>query len=328
MDYRQLLRPAPFLLIFLFAAVAVGDLVQKLTEEPPPPPEIAGIAIPRFEALEPVIDFRLEGGDPAVEILPIPELGQGQWSAPKPQGVWTRGAVADLRLEFAAGGHRHLIMECLPTSGKRPVGSLRMTLNGLELGVIDLVPGWHRYRIALPEGAVHPGPNRVVLHFPDRGPAERLRRALLIRKLGWFLDDNVDVEILDDVRPVFLDLDAERVNILRSGTLEIPVVLDDRTDALQMRYRFSTGSGRADVVVEQSEDGGVGLDDGMRATMSAQEKSRGRIRIPLHGRRGSFVIRIRAYLETPGSQLVISSLRLVEEGDPTRRPWAAIRPPN
>jgi len=325
MDYRQLLRPAPFLLIFLFAAVAVGDLVQKLTEEPPPPPEIAGIAIPRFEALEPVIDFRLEGGDPAVEILPIPELGQGQWSAPKPQGVWTRGAVADLRLEFAAGGHRHLIMECLPTSGKRPVGSLRMTLNGLELGVIDLVPGWHRYRIALPEGAVHPGPNRVVLHFPDRGPAERLRRALLIRKLGWFFDDDLGVEDLDVPHPVSLALDAERVTIRRSGILRLPIVLDDRTDALQMRYRFSSGAGRAELVVEKSGDGSEGPSEILRASMSGIS---GRIRVPLHGRRGAYVVRIRADLETPGSQLLISSLRLVEEGDPTRRPWAANPPPN
>ncbi len=93
-----------------------------------------------------------------------------------------------------------------------------------------------------------------------------------------------------------------------------------------MRYRFPTGSGRADVVVEQSEDGS--LDDTMRAAMRSDERISGRIRIPLHGRRGPFVIRIRADLEPPGSHLLISSLRLVEEGDPTRRPWAANPPPN
>jgi len=328
MEYRRLLRPLPLILIFLFVAVAAADLVQKLTEEPPPPPEIVGPAIPSFVSKEPVIDFRLARGDPAVEIRPIPEFPQGQWSAPKPQGVWARGAAAEFRLELADGGHRALILECLPTSGKNPVATLHLTINEVDCGSLELESEWKKYRLVLPEGVVHPGSNRIVLRFPDRDQAAPPRRVLLIRKLGWFLGDNVDAEVLDGARPVSLDLHAERVNIRSSGILEIPVLLDDRTDALQMRYRFLSGAGRADVVVEQSEDGGVGHDDAMTATMTPDDGNSGRIRIPLHGRRGSFVIRIRADLETPGSQLVISSLRLVEEGDPTRRPWAAIRPPN
>jgi hypothetical protein len=328
MEYRRLLRPLPLILIFVFVAVAVTDLVQKLTEEPPPPPEIAGVAIPRFDVLEPVIDLRLPGGDPEVEILPVLELVQGQWSAPKSHGVWSRGAVAEFRLELAAGGHRVLSLECRPTSGKRPAGSLQVTVNGLDLGVVDLVPGWQRYHLALPDGAVRPGSNQVALRFPDRDPEERPRRVLLIRKLGWFFEENVDSDVLDGSHPVSVDLDAERVNIRRSGKLEIPVILDDRTDALQMRYRFPSGSGRAEVAVKQSEDGGVGLDDSMRASVSAEEQSTGRIRVPLHGRRGAFVIHIWADLGSSGSQLLISSLRLVEEGDPTRRPWAANPSPN
>ncbi len=328
MDSGRLLRPLPLVLIFLFAAVAVGDLVQMMIEEPPPPPEIAGTTIPYFEALEPVIDFRSDGRDLAVEIRPIPELARGQWSAAKPQGVWARGATAEFRLELAAAGYRELIVECQPASGNRAVGTLRLNVNGFDLGVVDLVPGWHRYRFVLPGGAVHPGSNRVILDFPDRDPTERPQRALLIRKIGWFLDDDVGVDVLDGGGPVSLDLSAERVSIRRSGVLEIPIVLDDRTDALQMRYRFRFGSGRADVVVEQSEDRGVGQDHTMRATVSADEKSAGRIRVPLHGRRGAFVVRIRADLGLAGSQLLISSLRLVEEGDPTRRPWAANPRPN
>jgi hypothetical protein len=313
-------------LIFLFVAVAVADLIQKLTEEPPPPPEIAGTAIPRFEVLEPVIDFRANGGEPTVEILPIPEVEKGQWSAPKTQGIWAKGAAADFQLELAAGGHRVLIFECLPASGKNPVRIFQLTINGVDCGSIELAAEWKRYRLVLPEGVVRPGSNRVDLRFPDRDPAARPRRALLIRKIGWFLDDSVDVEDLEGPRPVSVDLDANRVNIRRSGILEIPVVLDERTDALQMRYRFPSGAGRADVVVEQSEDGGH--DEAMRATMRPDESSAGRVRIPLHGRRGPFVIRIRADLEPSGSQLLISSLQLIEEGDPTRRPWAANPPPN
>jgi hypothetical protein len=327
MDNRRFLRPLPLLLIFLFVGVAIGDLIQKLTEEPPPPPEIAGSALPHFETLEPVIDFRLERGDPAVEILPLPELVRGQWSAPKSHGVWTRGAAAELWLEFATGGHRHLILECLPASGKRPVRSLHMALNGLDLGGLDLLPGWHRYHLAVPEGAVRPGSNRIVLHFPDRDKAERPQRALLIRKLGWFFDEN-GAEGLNLPRPVSLALDDERVIIRRSGILEIPIVLDERTDALQMRYRFSSGAGRAELAVEKSGEAEEGLSDVLRAEMGLDEKTSGRIRVPLHGRRGAYVIRIRADLETHDSRLLISSLRLVEEGDPTRRPWAASSPPS
>jgi len=326
MEYRRLLRPLPLILIFLFVAVAVADLVQKLTEEPPPPPEIAGAANTRFDAFEPVIDFRANRGDAAVEILPIPEFERGQWSDPKSQGAWAKGAAATFRLDLAAGGHRVLILECRPASGKNPVQKLHLTINGIDCGSIELKPEWKRYRLVLPKAVVRPGSNRVGLLFPDRNPAARPRRALLIRKLGWFLDKNVDVEVLNGARPVSLDLDAERVNIRRSGILEIPVVLDDRTDALQMRFRFSSGAGRADVVMEQSQDGII--DDAMRAAMRPTDKNSGRIRIPLHGRRGPFVIRIRADLEPFGSQLLISSLRLVEEGDPTRRPWAASPPPN
>jgi hypothetical protein len=326
MDYRRLLRPLPLILIFLFVAVAVADLVQKLTGEPPPPPEIAGSAMPRFEALEPVIDFRADGGEPTVEILPIPEMERGQWSAPKTQGTWAKGAAADFQLEFKAGGHRVLILECMPAKGKTPVRIFHLTMNGIDCGSNELAAEWKRYRFVLPEGVVRPGPNRIKLRFPDRDPAARPRRALLIRKLGWFLEDTVDVEVLEGPRTVSVDLEANRVNIRRSGTLEIPVVLDDRTDALQMRYRFPDGAGHADVVVEQSEGGG--FDNAMRATMSTEHSNSGRIRVPLHGRRGPFVIRIRADLESSSSQLLISSLQLIEEGDPTRRPWAENPSPN
>ncbi|MCJ7754448.1 MAG: hypothetical protein MUP13_07765, partial [Thermoanaerobaculales bacterium] len=144
MEYRRLLRPLPLILIFLFVAVAVADLIQKLTEEPPPPPEIAGTAIPRFEVLEPVIDFRANGGEPTVEILPIPEVEKGQWSAPKTQGIWAKGAAADFQLELAAGGHRVLILECLPASGKNPVRIFQLTINGVDCGSIELAAEWKR----------------------------------------------------------------------------------------------------------------------------------------------------------------------------------------
>jgi len=328
MEYRRLLRPLPLFLIFLFVAVAVVDLVQELRQVPEPPLEIVGSATPRFEALEPVIDFRLNRTDTGVRILPIPELAPDQWSLPERRGVWARSAVGELRLELAVGGHRTLLLECLPASGKRPVRAVRLTINGIGCGEVALVPGWGKYRVSLPEGVVRLGSNRIVLGFPDRDKAAKPGRALLIRRLGLFRDKETDVSALEAARAVLLDVDAEKVTVRRSGTLEIPLVLDDRTDALQMRYRFPSGAGRAEVIVEQSAEEDAGIHDALRKSVNAAQKASGRIRIPLHGRRGRFVLRIQVDLGKLDSRLLLSSLRLVEEGDPTRRPWAANPRPN
>lgn len=323
MDSRQLVRPLPLLLIFLFVAVAVADLVDKLSEEPPPPLELVGLTRPRFEALEPVIVFRSDHGDPAVEIRPTPKLAQGQWSAPRPSGVWARGPTAELSVDLVAGGHRVLILECSPARARASARTVQLAMNGIDCGEVVLDPGRKRYRFILPPGASRTGPNRLAFSFLDEGDGKRKARRLLVRRLGLFLEEDVDVAILDAAGPVSLDLDADRATIRRSGTLEVPLVLEDRSDALQMRYRFSSAIGRAEVEVVQSQSGTAGANDVVRTSVSADQRVSGRIRIPLHGRRGAYVLRIRVELAAPGNRLLISSLRLVEEGDPTRRPSVA-----
>jgi len=323
MEFRRLLHPLPLLLIFVFVAVAVADLVQELSEEPPPPLELAGSTDPRFETLEPVIDFRSDRGDPAVEIRPTPKLAQGQWSAPRPSGAWARGPAAALSIELAASGHRVLILECMPTSDRPPTRAVNLVMNGIDCGEAALDPGWKRYRFILPTGATRLGPNRLALSFPGAGDGKRKPRRLLVRRLGLFHEEDVDVAILDAAAPVSLDLDADRATIRSSGILEVPLVLEDRTDALQMRYRFSSALGGAVVEVVQSQAGTDGADDVVRTSVSAEEEVSGRIRIPLHGRRGAYILRIRAELVAPDNRLLLSSLRLVEEGDPSRRPRTA-----
>lgn len=324
MDARRLLHPLPVVLIFLFIAVAVGDLLQKLTEEPPPLPEIVGSAVPRFEALEPVIDFRADRGDRSVEVLPTPALARGQWSAPRPSGVWARGPEAELIVDLGTGGHRMLILEGMPTSGKDRARELQLTVNGVDCGRVALQPGWEEYRFDLPEGVLRPGSNRLGFGFPKPSQSKRKSRELLVRRLGLFLDAAFDGDVFKRPRPaVTLDFDADSVTIRCSGTLEMPLVLEDRTDALQMRYRFASATGRVDIEVAQSKAGEPGSDDAVRSSVSADKKATGRIRLPLHGRRGAYVLRVRAELVAPDNRLLLSSLRLVEEGDPTRRPPSA-----
>jgi hypothetical protein len=322
MDPRDLLKPLPLVLIVLFLALAIGDLVQTLTEEPPPQEDVEP-AVLRFQPEEPILDFRATDGPPVIEVLPVPEFEPKRWSVPTPRGVWAKGRSAELTLDLVVGGYRGLILDCLPGSGKRPVRSVRLTVNQVDCGEVVLHPGWGTYRIELPQRAFRLGENRLVFSFKDRDDARKTRRALLVRALALVLDDDSRGEVPAKSRPIFLDSEAEKIALSVAGTLEIPLRLDDRTDALRMRYRFSSNLGRAEVAVVQMREGDTGAHDAVKASVSADGKLSGSLRIPLHGRRGVYVLRIRATPGEPGSRLLISSLRLTEEGDPTGRPWSA-----
>jgi hypothetical protein len=122
-----------------------------------------------------------------------------------------------------------------------------------------------------------------------------------------------------DKPQIVVDADRDRVVIHTSGTLRIPFVLDDRTDALRVRYNFSGGSGRADLQIARPEGSGSGLDSVIRRTVSAEQRKSGRIRVPLHGRRGEFVLQIDVELGPGPGRLRLGSVTLVKEGDPARR---------
>ena len=267
-------------------------------------------------------DFRTSRADRSIELLHFPELAEAQWSAPERRGIWARGPAAELTIDLEVGGHRALVLEGLRAGGKRPAQALRVTVNGVDCGSVDVEPGWRRYSFKLPDGAVRIGSNRVVFEFPDRAGGGVTRRALLVRRFGLFFEAASDAEVLDGARPVVVDFDAERVTIRRSGFFELPLTLDDRTDALQMRFRFPSDNGRAQMVVAKRREGDDGVDEIVRLVLDAAQRSSGRVRIPLHGRRGEFLFRIEADLDSPDDLLLIWSLRLVEEGDPSRRPLA------
>jgi hypothetical protein len=322
MDFRRILHPLPLAVMCIFVVVAIADLVEKLTEAPTPPPELAAPAVPRFEALEPVIDFRRDRESDELEVRPIPELAQEQWSAPRRSGVWARSAKAEFEVDLASGGYRLLVLECATTKKPGAARSLRLSVNGENCGKVLLEPGWKRYRFTLPEGSCRAGSNKVVFSFPNTDGTARTRREILVRRVGWFFDEKTDVEALDAPSPASLDIERERVTIRRSGVLDVPLVLSERTDALQMRYRFSSGLGSAELEVAKSRDQGAVPDVVMRKSLTADRQTSGRVRVPLHGRRGAYILRVSVRLAEPENRLLISSLRLVEEGDPTRRPWA------
>jgi hypothetical protein len=311
---RQLLRPLPMFLIALFVTVAVADFVRTKRAVPPPPPQLLGTAVLRFEAVEPVVDFRLRPVDEVVEVLPSPRLAAGQWSAPSARGVWANGPAASLEIDLTVGGHRVLVLDCLPARGKPAVASVRVQINGADCGELELRKGLQRQRLALPPEVLHPGPNAFVFDFPDVREANGPRRGLLVRRLGLFLDESAGVDKIDGRPPVSVDVAGAALVVRHPGTVELPFTLDDRTDALQMRYRFPTEIGRAEVEVAKLRgDGPVG-EVILERSVSAGHERAGRVRFPLHGRRGEFVFRLRTDFEPVRPGLRISSLQLIEEG--------------
>ncbi len=313
MDLRPLLRPAPLFLIFLFAAVAIVDLVHSLRETPERPPALLRRGIVQFEELNPVIDFRPRPPDSEVVYRPEPRLVGRKWSQPERRGVWVTDDGAALELTVAVGGHRVMILDCLPAGGRRPIRSFTVTVNGRRCGTVNLAKGWGRYRVVLPADAMRPGSNRIVFELPDANGAPTPRPCLLVRRLGFFFDESVGDDAVLRRRPVSVDIAEGAVSFFASGTLEVPFTVDDRIDSLELRYRFRHAGGRAEVVVGRPQGSGVGRDADFHRSVSADRKRGGRIRIPLHGRRGGFVFRIRVDLNPQPAQLDLTSLRLVKE---------------
>ncbi len=320
MDLRPLLRPVPLILVFLFVAVAIVDLVHSLRETPEPPPVLLRRGMVQFEELNPVIDFRPRPPESDVVYRPDPRLTGHRWSAPERRGVWMTADGSALELAVAAGGHRVMILDCRPAGGRPSIRSLVVTINDRGCGAVDLTKGWGRYRVVLPANAVRAGNNRIVFGLPDVSGAPALRPHLLVRRLGFFFDEGVRDRAVFRERPVSVDITEGAVSFFASGTLEVPFSVDDRIDALKLKYRFRNAGGRAEVIVGRPQGEGVGRDADFQRSMSAERRRGGRIRIPLHGRRGDFVLKIRVDLNPQPARLDLTSLRLVKENRSTDRP--------
>ena len=310
-DLRPLTRPLPLLLICLFLAVAAVDFYHHLRHQPEPLPDLLQQGPIHFEALEPVVDFR-----PRVEksiiIEPRPHLVGDGWSQGGSGGVWITERRATLELEMKRAGHRALVIECRPAKGRAPAPALEVRVNGRSCGTIDLEPGWNRYRLELDEGVVRAGTNQIAFVMSAGGESSTGRR-MLLRRLGLFLSRDVNVNSALRRAPVSRNLAKDTVVIRRSGMLELPVDLDGRADSLRLYCRFVGGGGRCEVVMARPQGTGAGLDPAVRREVQFPDGGSTGVRIPVHGRRGEFVLSIDAELDPSPAKLVIRSPRLVRE---------------
>jgi len=319
MDLRAEIRPLPLALIFLFVTVAAIDIVQTIRATPESPPALLGDGAVKIEEREPVIDLRSPKTESEDESVAAISLVGEQWSRPVSRGVWVMGDGATLDLTITDGGHRVMILDCTAARGRRAVTTLGLEINGTDCGTVELDEGWRRHRLQLPEAAVRPGTNRIVFGLPERAMESKPRQGLLLRRIGLFFDGEVGAEAIERRPAVSVDPAAEKVVFRATGSLEVPFNLDDRVDALQFRYRFTSESGRADILVARPQGAGAGRDAEIRRSLAAETRAKGRVRIPLHGRRGEFIFRISAGLDRQPARLEITKLRLIKEGDPTRR---------
>ena len=310
-------RPLLVVLAVVFVAVAAVDLVQTLREEPAPPPKMLRPGAVSFEPLEPVVDLRDGGPDPAVNLLPVPRPVGGLWSQPNHHGTWALGDGAKLELRLALGGQRVLVLEARPAGGRRPVRSVGLSVNGISCGALDVQPGWQHLSFSVPEGVLRAGDNTIAVHLPDRASVARPRRALQVRRLE-LLAGAVRGERAPDVPPLTVDFERQRLVVRTPGVLEVPFGVDDRVDALRMRYVYLGSDLPGEMVVARPLGGGVGRDAEIRRALSPSLDGGGRVRVPLHGRRGQFVLRVVIGPWSNGSRFEIRSLELVSEGGRSR----------
>jgi hypothetical protein len=312
MGVRQLLRPVPLLVVSVFVAVAAVDLVHTLHEVEPPPPVVLEPGSVQFEPWEPVIDLRSGAQNAAVRLLPVPVLTGPLWNPADPSGVWLRGDGGEIELDLVRGGQRTLVLEGRPTAGKRPVRSVGVEINGVDCGSSDLHKGWQRWRVTVPPGTLRAGTNRVVLRIPDRASVRKPRRALQLRRIGLRLAADGDTDDQGSA-PVTVDFESQRLVLHAPGVFEARFTVDDRVDALRMRYRFRSPGGSGEMTVARPQGGGIGRDAPVSRELTPSDSSVHRIRIPLHGRRGEFVFRLSVEPWVDQSVLDIRSLELVTE---------------
>ncbi len=312
MDLRQLLRPLPLLIASVFVAVGVVDLVQTLREVEPPPPVVLQPGLVQFESWEPVIDLRGGSRETGVELLPVGTLIGPLWSAADTHGVWLLGDGGEIGFDLLRGGQRLMILEGRPAAGKRPVRSVGVSVNGVDCGIADLRRGWQRWRVKVPDGALRAGSNRVVLHVPDRPPGLRPRRALQLRQIEFRLEEGDD-EDRSSSQPVTVDFETQQLVLHSPGVFEARFTVDDRVDALRMRYQFRGKEGSGEMTVSRPQGGGSGRDAPVHSVLVPSADGVERVRVPLHGRRGEFVFRVRVEPRSGQSRLDIRTLELVSE---------------
>ncbi len=312
MNVRPFLRPLPLIVMLLFAAVAGVDLMHSLRQEPPPLPRLLRPEAVRFVMREPVLDLREAGDGNRPDVVPAVHY-EASWSSPVRGGRWLLGGLAELVMEGAGSGYRTVAVEARAAARMPGPQQVAVSVNGRRCGVMEFGHEWRWRALTIPDGVIASGDTTVVLELGEQPQAAVQRRRLLVRRLGFFRDREIETSTLSGLAPAMLDVQSDRLSLGTSGVFEVGFQMDGRVDALKLRYRFSSAQGSAEVVVRRPEGGGAGRDAPDRSRLVAADGRTGRIRFPLHGRRGEFVFRVEVDPGPPPARLDLLGVQLVSE---------------
>jgi hypothetical protein len=191
--------------------------------------------------------------------------------------------------------------------------TVAISVNGLRCGAVEFGPEWSWRTMPIPPGVDAGSATALGLEVTTRPQAAVQRRRLLVRRVGLFHDQDVRSAALRGLSSVTLDEASDRLSLGTSGAVEIGFQMDERVDALKLRYRFTSAEGSAEVVVRRPEGGGAGRDAPDRRQLVAADGRTGRLRVPLHGRRGAFVFRVEVDPGPPPARLDLLGVQLVSE---------------
>ncbi|MCK5377054.1 MAG: sulfatase [Acidobacteria bacterium] len=192
-------------------------------------------------------------------------LGTG-WTRPMRDGARAWGPGSDLTFFLERTDWAQLIVtaRAVPLTDFEYKRAMQVSVNGRSLGVVEISSEWTTIAIEIPPDTLEAGPNRFSFSFPGHGPQEATatmkRRArpvaasisevALARSLGAdgspagprsFLDTSSD-EIPPPTQ-VF-DRKSGQLVIRRSGTLVLPVELEDDAQSLMIEVGLPWGLDR------------------------------------------------------------------------------------
>ena len=289
----------PALIVTALAVPVIDDLYELVRDRRRAAAQLdidllAG-GVLRFEPRDLEIDLRAGGwADDDAETADV-RLG-AEWSAPGASGAWTLGPRASLDIRLLHGGQRCLILQCRPDRRRDPPPILGVTVNAVECGSVQLTRSLAAVRLALPEGAIVPGDNRLELDLrsslhPSR-PASR--RTLLVRRVVLGGTTDADLEEITARRSPPLRASEDAVVVRAPGvlSLEFEAPRPDGVVSFSCGFRGSVPGASCDVVVGRWFADRNALDVVGTARVSSDRGRNRRYRITLGNHSGPSMLRI------------------------------------
>jgi len=269
------------------------------------------------------------------EISPC-SLGDG-WLLPGHWGSHAFGTRSQVQVEIADEVPRTLVLrlrahQALPENIEQ---SIRILVNGRDIGKHPVSRKWHEIRQAIPRGLLVVGRNLIVFEFAH---ATSLRQAGITRdsqaiaatieRLGLLIPtDQAPVPAADSVSTSVWDNQLQNFAIRQSGTLVLPLLIPQSADALEFDLQPSRSVNLSTIRIDLALADLDGRNEQRVSLGGRLVRDRGRIGLPVGGLAGSWAL-VTAEVSIDGGQLLVSPPRLVfdSEEEPVEQTTSPVDP--